>query len=217
MVMVIAKMELLALLTAFVSISGIHFDLTHILHATSVNPSSRIAYQVTAECIWENLISERQKSDSVILPSFGIPECSHMKYGLRLRGGGALGGREVKIKAVKKKHVASNPKPKDNDAKADGLSRSQRRKAKEEAKAGRSSQASAKPNLSALEEALEIAARASANGAKSKGSFQTSFEKLKLIEDDSQAVNAQKDSTDSSSPVEVRIEVVSFFSIMISF
>ena len=53
-------------------------------------------------------------------------------------GGGVLGGREIKVKAVKKKHVAQMAKPKDEAGKqADGLTRSQRRKEKTAVKASR--------------------------------------------------------------------------------
>ena len=116
-------------------------------------------------------------------------------------GGGALGGREVKVKAVKKKHVAANPKPKDNEAKSDGLTRSQRRKAKDEAKAGRTAQSNAKPTLNALEEAVEIAARSASKLPKSKQSLQSAFSKLNLLDDDSDTVKLRENSASSSEKV----------------
>jgi hypothetical protein len=110
-----------------------------------------------------------------------------------LRGGVGLGGREIKVKAVKKKHVGSNPKPKDGDnTKADGLSRSQRRKAKDEAKVGRSSvQSGNGPAMSALDEAVEIAARA-AKSTRANPSLRTAFGRLDLLDDESGAFSIRK-------------------------
>ncbi len=107
--------------------------------------------------------------------------------------GGVLGGREVKVKAVKKKHVASNPKPKEGDnTKADGLSRSQRRKAKEEAKVGRSSGKSGNaPAMSALDEAVEIAARAT-KSSRANPSLRTAFGRLDLLDDESGAFSLRQ-------------------------
>jgi hypothetical protein len=113
-----------------------------------------------------------------------------------LRGGVGLGGREVKVKAVKKKHVASNPKPKEGDnTKADGLSRSQRRKVKEEVKVGRSSGKSGNaPAMSALDEAVEIAARA-AKSSRANPSLRTAFGQLDLLDDESGAFSIRKGHT----------------------
>jgi hypothetical protein len=195
------KMEYhLILLTAFVTISGINIEPTRL----STNPLISHNFQlrhVSNERFCKT--SQGPKNANLCLETICLCTLAHR---LCLRGGlGMLGGREVKVKTVKKKHVASNPKPKDNDAPGDGLSRSQRRKAKEEAKASRSHQSSAKPKLSGLDEALEIAARSSAKNTVSKTSFQTAFAKLNMMDDDSQTALSQTSDTDESSEEQVRM------------
>jgi hypothetical protein len=132
----------------------------------------------------------------------------HMSLNILRGGGGALGGREIKVKAVKKKHVASNPKSKSetDGGKSDGLSRSQRRKVKDTARAERSAAAGKnEPVLSALEEAAEIAAKAAKRKTKVNPGLHSAFEQLSLMDENNSEANEEPQSQSAEPAIETKV------------